>query len=189
MIDRGGSRLDKTVVLVGMMGVGKTTVGRRLALRLGVPFVDADHEIEAAAGCTVEEIFARHGEAAFRDGERRVIARLLQGPVCILAAGGGAFGNEETRANIRQHAISVWLRADIDLILRRVGKRSNRPLLKTANPRETLERLLEERSPIYAKADIVVDSLDAPPDATADRILSALETWCGHPVAPLREVT
>ena len=172
-----------------MMGVGKTTVGRRLAARLNVPFVDADIEIETAAGCSVEEIFARHGEAAFRAGERRVIARLLEGDVCVLAAGGGAFNDEQTRANIRERAISVWLRADLDLVMRRVGKRSNRPLLKTADPRATLERLMIEREPIYAQADIAVDCIDGPPDATASRIIAALESWCGHPVAPLREAS
>jgi shikimate kinase len=187
--ERSTPSLPKTVVLVGMMGVGKTTVGRRLAAKLAVPFVDADVEIEAAAGCTIEEIFARHGEAAFRDGERRVIARLLAGPVCVIAAGGGAFNDEQTRASIRAHGISVWLRADLDLIMRRVGKRSNRPLLKTADPRGTVERLMAERGPIYAQADVAVDCIDGPPDATAARVIAALETWCGHPVAPLREAS
>ncbi|MFN4089665.1 MAG: shikimate kinase [Alphaproteobacteria bacterium] len=172
-----------------MMGVGKTTVGKRLAARLGVPFVDADIEIETAAGCPIEEIFARHGEAAFRDGERRVIARLLTGDVCVLAAGGGAFNDPETRRVVAERAISVWLRADVDLIMRRVGKRSSRPLLKTADPRATVERLLAERTPIYALADMAVDCVDGPPDATAGRIIAALETRCGHPVVPLREAS
>ncbi len=189
MTERSAERLKKTVVLVGMMGVGKTTVGRRLAAKLGVPFVDADIEIETAAGCSIEEIFARHGEASFREGERRVIARLLKGPVCVIAAGGGAFNDEQTRANIRESGISVWLRAEVDLIMRRVAKRSNRPLLKTADPRGTVERLLAERSPIYALADVAVDCLDGPPDSTAGRVIAALENLCGHPVAPMREAS
>lgn len=165
---------DRTIVLVGMMGAGKTTIGRRLAARLELPFVDADAEIEAAAGCSIEDFFACHGEARFRDGEHRVIMRLLDRPVHVLATGGGAFMDPRTRARIGERGISIWLRADVDLLLRRVGKRPTRPLLKAADPRGVLERLLAERSPIYAEADLVVDSVEAPHDAVVDAILTAL---------------
>lgn len=168
------TKLPRTLVLVGMMGAGKSTIGRRLATRLGVDFVDADAEIEAAAGCSIEDIFEIHGEAAFRDGERRVIARLLEGPVHVLATGGGAFCDPRTRAEIRARGISVWLRADLDLLLRRVARRNNRPLLKNGDMRETLERLLAERSPLYAEADIVVDTAEGPAEDTAERVLAAL---------------
>jgi shikimate kinase len=164
----------KTIALVGLMGVGKSSIGRRLAQRLGLPFVDADAEIEAAAGCTVEEIFQRHGEAAFRDGERRVIARLLDNPPHVLATGGGAFMDPATRALLRARAVTVWLRADLDLMLARVARRNNRPLLKGGDPREVLERLIAERYPVYAEADVTVDSLDGPPELTLERVLAAL---------------
>lgn len=167
-------RLSKTVALVGLMGAGKSSVGRRLAQRLALPFVDADIEIEAAAGASVEEIFERHGEAAFRDGERRVIARLLAGPPQVLAAGGGAFMDGETRRLMREQAITLWLRAGIELLLVRVARRNNRPLLKNRNPREVLERLMAERHPFYAEADIIIDSLDGPPEATLEATLQAL---------------
>lgn len=166
--------IDRTIVLVGMMGAGKTTIGRRLAARLNLPFVDADTEIELAAGCSIEDFFAAHGEAAFRDGEHRVIMRLLEGPVHVLATGGGAFMDPRTRAQIARKGLSIWLRADLDLLLQRVSKRTNRPLLKTADPRATLERLLAERSPIYAQSDIVVDSADIPHDAVVNAIVTAL---------------
>ena len=139
---------SRTIVLVGLMGAGKTSVGRRLAVLLGMPFVDADKEIEKAAGCAIPEIFAAHGEAAFRDGERRVIARLLKDPPHVLAAGGGAFMDPETRARIRDDALSVWLRADIDLLLERVGGRRGRPLLDTGDRRAILAALIEERHPV-----------------------------------------
>lgn len=161
--------------MVGLMGAGKSSIGRKLAQRLGVPFVDADHEIETAAGCTIEEIFERFGEAAFRDGERRIIHRLLERPAHVLATGGGAFMDAETRARIKQSAISVWLRADLDVLVRRVGRRTNRPLLKRGEPREILAKLMEQRYPIYAEADIRIDSIDGPTDATVDRVLAALE--------------
>ena len=149
MSDRTTRRLEKSVVLVGMMGAGKSWVGRRLAARLGVPFIDADAEIEAAAGCSIEDIFELHGESEFREGERRVIARLLDGPPSVLATGGGAFMNSETRDKIRQCATSVWLRTDIETLLKRVARRNDRPLLKDGNPREILERLLAEHTPAY----------------------------------------
>jgi shikimate kinase len=164
----------KTVALVGLMGAGKTSIGRRLAQRLGLPFIDADAEIEAAAGQSVEEIFQRHGEAAFRDGERRVIARLLDTPAHVLATGGGAFMDPSTRALLRARAITIWLRADLELMLARVARRGNRPLLKGGDPRAVLERLIAERYPVYAEADITVDSIDAPPEMTVERVLAAL---------------
>jgi shikimate kinase len=168
-------KLEKTVVLVGMMGAGKTSVGRRLAQALGVPFKDADAEIEAAAGCTINDIFARYGEATFRDGERKVLARLLAEAPHVLATGGGAFIDHETRERIRQDGISVWLRADVDLLLERVGRRETRPLLAQGDPRATLSRLLGERAPVYAQADIIVDSDAGPHDVVVKRILDALK--------------
>lgn len=164
----------RSVVLVGLMGVGKSSIGRRLASRLGIPFVDADAEIEEAAGSTVPEIFARHGEAEFRDGERRVIARLLDGPRHVLATGGGAFLDSGTRSKVAETATSVWLRADLDLLVKRCARRRNRPLLEEGDPREILAKLIEERYPVYAKADIVVDSVDGPHEAVVDKILDAL---------------
>ncbi len=169
----------KTIVLVGLMGAGKTNVGRLLAKRLELEFVDADDEIERAAQCSIEQIFERHGEAVFRDGEQRVIARLLTGPTHVLATGGGAFMRKKTRDAIRGRGISVWLRADLDLLLRRVSRRKNRPLLKTENPRQTLEKLIEERYPVYAEADVVVDSGDQPPATIVDTVIESLETIIG----------
>ncbi len=166
--------LARSVVMVGLMGAGKTSIGRRLAARLDMPFVDADAEIEAAAGCTIEEIFEHHGEAAFRDGERRVIARLLEGPPQIIATGGGAYMDETTRALIREHAVCLWLRADLDTLVARTSRRSNRPLLKQGNPRETLDRLMRERYPVYAESDITIDSQDCPPEETTQAALAAL---------------
>jgi shikimate kinase len=168
--------LDKTLVLVGMMGAGKTSVGRRLAHVLGVPFRDADAEIELAAGCTINEIFERFGEPAFRAGERKVIARLLQEPPHILATGGGAFMDEETRASIKQSAVSIWLKAPIDLLLERVMRKDNRPLLRNTDRRAAMERLLKEREPIYAQADITIESDDGPHDAAVKGIIGALES-------------
>ncbi|HEX7968504.1 MAG TPA: shikimate kinase [Stellaceae bacterium] len=172
-------RVSKTIALVGLMGAGKTSIGRRLAQRLGLPFVDADSEIEAAAGTTIEDIFQRHGEAAFRDGERRVIARLLDNPLQVLATGGGAYMDPSTRALIRARAISSWLRADIALMLARVERRHNRPLLKNGDPRKVLEGLMAQRYPIYAEADITVDSVDGPPEATLERVMAALAAHLG----------
>jgi shikimate kinase len=171
---RHGKELARPIVMVGMMGAGKSAIGRRLAQRLGVPFVDADAEIERAAGCTIEEIFERHGEAAFRDGERRVIARLLDGAVGVMATGGGAFMDPETRARIRSRAITVWLKADLDTLVERVSRRGHRPLLKNGDPREILTRLMETRGPIYAEADITVETGNAPASATVERVIEAL---------------
>jgi shikimate kinase/3-dehydroquinate synthase len=175
----------RSVVLVGMMGAGKTSVGRRLAARLGLPFADADEEIEAGARMTIPEIFEKFGEPYFRDGERRVIARLLEQGPCVLSTGGGAFLNASTRERIARAGVSVWLRPDFDVLLRRVRKRSNRPLLQTPDPEGTLRRLLEERSPTYALADITIESHDGPHDAVVDQILAALSA---HPARGLREV-
>ena len=163
------------MVLVGMMGAGKTSVGRRLAGVLGVPFRDADVEIESAAGCTINEIFERFGEPAFRSGERKVIARLLTDPPHILAAGGGAFVDEETRNRIKDSAVSIWLRAPLDLLIQRVLRKDTRPLLRNTDSRATLERLLREREPIYAQADIVIESDEGPHDVVVKRIIAALD--------------
>ena len=154
--------LDRSIVLVGLMGAGKTSVGRRLAAELALPFVDADEEIEAAAGCSIADFFQLHGEAEFRAGERRVIKRLLAGPVCVLATGGGAFMDAATRAAIRKRGISLWLRADLDVLVKRVRRRNNRPLLQGGDQRQILQDLMAKRYPIYEQADIVVDSCDGP---------------------------
>ena len=164
----------RTVVLVGLMGAGKTKIGRRLAFRLGLPFFDSDQEIEAAAGETIEEIFANRGEQMFRDGERRVIARLLAQPVHVLATGGGAFMDPATRTIIARRGISVWLRADLEVLVQRVSRRADRPLLKAGDPRGILADLIEQRYPIYAEAEVTVDSGDGSPEATVNRVIAAL---------------
>jgi shikimate kinase len=167
---------QRAVVLVGMMGSGKSAVGRRLSARLGLPFVDADTEIETAADMSIPEIFAQRGETEFRDGERRVINRILmtRAPL-VLATGGGAFMNAETRSRIAQYGISIWLKAEPDVLMRRVRKRSNRPLLQTADPEETLRRMLVEREPFYALADLTLISRDAPLDVVVGDAVVALE--------------
>jgi len=182
----GPEWLSRSIVLIGLMGAGKTCIGRRLASRLDLLFIDADAEIEAAAGCTIEEIFARHGEAAFRDGERRVIERLLAQPPQVLATGGGAFMDTRIRAAIRARAVSVWLRADLDLLLKRTARRNNRPLLKRGEPREILDGLMDERHPVYAEADIAVDSVDGPPEVTVGRVYQAVAGFLGAPRADPR---
>lgn len=169
------------IVLVGLMGAGKTTIGRRLAARLGLDFVDADHEIERAAGCTIAEIFARHGEPAFRDGERRVIQRLLQGPPKVLATGGGAFVDMQTRRLVKTHARSIWLRCPLPILVRRVSGRTGRPLLDKGNVETTLATLQAQRHPIYAEADIIVDCGDDSVDHGAQRIIEALNSYA-HPL-------
>jgi len=166
---------DRPIVLVGLMGVGKSTVGRRLAARLGLPFVDSDHEIEAAADLSITEMFERFGEPAFRDGERRVIARLIDGRPKVIATGGGAFMNDATRALILDRAISVWLDADVEVLADRVGRRGGtRPLLNGRDPRQTLTDLAAIRNPIYAQAQIHIRSMPQPHNATVDTILEAL---------------
>lgn len=165
----------RSVVLIGMMGVGKSSIGRRLAGRFGIPFVDADAEIEKAAGMTIADIFAHRGEADFRSGEARVIARLLEGGPQVLAAGGGAFMNAGTRAAIGAKGVSVWLKADLEVLLRRISKRRNeRPLLQTGDPEDTLRALLVEREPIYAQADVTVYSRDVAHDSIVADIITAL---------------
>ena len=164
----------RPVVLVGMMGAGKTTVGRRLAARLGRPFLDSDEEIEKAAQMSIPEIFAQRGEPEFRAGETRVIARVLKTQNVVLATGGGAFVHPETRALVKQEAVSVWLKAEIDILFERVSRRANRPLLQTANPRATLEKLIEDRYPLYAEADVTVVSRDVPQDAVAADVVDAV---------------
>jgi shikimate kinase len=178
-----GSALgSRSVVLIGMMGAGKSSVGRRLAARLGVSFIDADSEIEKAAGMTIAEIFAAHGEPYFRSGEARVIARLLEGGPQVLATGGGAYMNPLTREAVRAHGISVWLRATLDVLTRRIKRRGDRPLLKNVDQTETLRRLIEERYPIYAEADLTVESRDVPHDTIVDEIVVGLrERLLGEP--------
>lgn len=165
----------RSVVLVGLMGCGKSAVGRRLATRLGLPFVDADEEIERAHKKTISEIFADHGEPYFRDGERRVIQRLLGDGPQVLATGGGAFMNPETRANIRSNGISVWLRAELPVLMRRVARRDTRPLLKTADPEATMRGLMDARYPVYAEADVTVESRDVAHETIVAEILEALK--------------
>jgi shikimate kinase len=164
----------RPLVLVGMMGAGKTTVGRRLANRLGRRFIDSDEEVEKAAGMSIEDIFRLHGEDDFRAGEVKVIARLLKEEAIVLGTGGGAFINPETRALVKASAVSVWIKADFEVLFARVSRRSNRPLLKTANPRETLQRLMEARYPMYAEADVTVVSRDVPQDQVATEVIEAL---------------
>ena len=164
----------RPIVLVGMMGAGKSTIGRRLAARLRLPFTDADTEIETAAGMTIPEIFEVHGEQHFRDGEARVIARLLDSGPSVLATGGGSFMHEETRRRIAEKAVSIWLKADSEIIMRRVKRRADRPLLQTTDPAATVNRLLREREPVYQHADITIASRDVPHDKIVDECLEAL---------------
>ncbi len=164
----------RSIVLVGMMGAGKSSIGRRLAARLGIPFVDADIEIEKAAGMSIAEIFTAHGEPYFRAGESRVIARLLEGGPQVLATGGGAFMNADIRAAIHAKGVSVWLRATIEVLARRIKRRNDRPLLKSTDPIETLKRLIDERYPIYEQADVTVESRDVPHDAIVEEIIAGL---------------
>ena len=178
MLDHLGDRL---IVLVGMMASGKTSIGKLLAQRLGIPFVDADQEIETAANMTIPEIFARHGEADFRSGERRVIARLLRDGPRVLATGGGAFMSAQTRQAIAQRGISIWLQADAETLYRRARRRSNRPLLQTDDPEGTIRRLIETRYPIYAEANLTILSEDGPHDATVDALLTGLEAYFNAP--------
>jgi shikimate kinase len=172
-------RLDRPVVLAGMMGVGKSSVGKRLAAVLNCAFYDADDEIEKAARMSIPEIFDTHGEAYFRDGERRVIARLIkdEGGRKVIATGGGAFCNEETRALILDKAIAVWLDSDVETLVERTARRGNRPLLKQGNPREILNRLRDERSPFYAQAPIHVTSGDGPHARTVSKVLKGIAAW------------
>jgi shikimate kinase len=166
---------QKTIVLVGLMGAGKSSVGRILAAKLAIPFIDSDDEVEKAAGCSIEDIFDIYGEAAFRDVEERVIERLLNGPPVILASGGGAFMNPRTRERIAEHATSIWLRANLTVLERRTRRRAaGRPLLKGTDPSEKLKQLIKERYPVYEQADIIIESIDETPEKTADKILQEL---------------
>lgn len=188
-VDAIRAALDRrSVVLVGMMGVGKSSIGRRLATRLGIPFVDADAEIEKAAGMSISDIFARHGEADFRSGEARVIARLLDTGPQVLATGGGAFMNDSTRANIKGKGISIWLSAEFEVLLRRLAKRKNeRPMLQTQDPDETLRQLMVLREPTYALADITVQSREVAHDAIVNEIAAALGAFLRVAAAPPRK--
>lgn len=178
----------RSVVLVGMMGVGKSSIGRRLAARLAVPFVDADSEIEKAAGMSISDIFARHGEADFRGGEARVIARLLDAGPQVLATGGGAVMNDGTRAAIKSKGVSIWLSAEFEVLMRRVAKRrDDRPMLQTDDPAETLRQLLKEREPVYALADLTIQSREGPHDAIVHEIITALAAFLNVPVSADRK--
>ncbi len=170
-----GLQPAQMIVLVGLMGAGKTTVGRRLAAAVNLPFYDADEEIENSAGRSVEDIFEDFGEAAFREGERKVIARLLSGPKGVLATGGGAFMNDGTRALIRQKGLSIWLMADLDVLMERVALRDTRPILRQANPRKIMQNLMDKRYPVYAKADIHIESGADTHGHTVTRILNAIK--------------
>lgn len=165
----------KTIALVGLMGAGKTCIGRKLANALNMNFVDADHEIEAAAGCSISDFFSLHGEQQFREGERKVIRRLLDQPPQILATGGGAYIDPETRQLLGERALTIWLKADLDLLLKRVQRRNDRPLLQNVDPRQKLTDLMAQRYPIYSTADMTIESVDGPPELTLDRVLAALK--------------
>ena len=175
----------RSIVLVGMMGAGKSTIGRRLSARLRLPFLDADSEIEAAAGMSIPDIFEIHGEPHFRDGEARVIARLLDSGPAVLATGGGAFMREDTRNRIGEKAVSIWLKGDADIIMKRVKRRADRPLLQTADPAATVGRLIEEREPVYQHADITIWSRDVPHEKIVDECIEALHALlCGGAAEP-----
>lgn len=180
-MDRYEPLRRRTIALVGLMGVGKSSVGRRLANALGLPFRDADAEVEAAAGRSIPEIFADLGEPAFRDGERRVIGRLLEGPPHVLATGGGAFMSPETRALIKERALSVWLKADLEVLARRIGRKDNRPLLIGKEPIDVLRAQAEARYPAYAEADIAVETGDAAHHVTVAQVIAALKSHLGEP--------
>lgn len=182
-MDRYEPLRRRTIALVGLMGVGKSSVGRRLGAAIGLPFRDADAEVEAAAGRSVSEIFQALGEAAFRDGERRVISRLLEGPPHVLATGGGAFMSPETRTLIKARAISVWLKADLAMLARRIGRKDSRPLLAGKDPLEVLRAQAEVRYPIYAEADVTVETQDTAHQATVEQVIRALDTYLGETAA------
>lgn len=170
---------SRSIVLIGLMGAGKTAVGRRLANKLDLPFLDADTEIEMAAGASISEIFAEHGEAYFRQGERKVISRLLEGGPQVLATGGGAYMNADTRTAIKARGLSVWLKADVKVLLKRVGRRGNRPLLARGNPEGVMQRLMDQRYPIYARADVTVESRDVPHEVIVNAVVEALSAKLG----------
>lgn len=174
---KGFPTIDRTIVLVGLMGAGKTCIGKRLAENLNLPFFDSDREIEGAAGCSISDIFRHYGEAAFRDCERKIITRIMNTSVSVLASGGGAFMNEQTRDIIARKGVSLWLRADLDLLVSRTAGRTHRPILMQGDGREILAGLIEKRYPVYANADIIVDSTDTPPDVTVKAVMRALRDY------------
>lgn len=174
----------RSIVLVGMMGAGKSSVGRRLATRLGLPFTDADSEIEAAAGMSITDIFDLHGEAAFRSGEARVIGRLLDGGPQVLATGGGAFVNPDTRAAVRAQGISVWLKAEFEVLMRRIKRRNDRPMLQTADPAATLKELMAARYPVYAEADLTIETREVPHGTVVDEMIAALSNHLASTSVP-----
>ncbi len=177
----------RSIVLVGMMGSGKSSIGRRLAAALELPFNDADTAIEQAAGMTIEDIFRVHGEPYFREGEERVIRRLLEAGSQVLATGGGAVLSDRTRQQIAKHGVSIWLKAPVDLLFQRVSRRDNRPLLKTADPRGVLARLLTERTPFYSAADLTVESREAPHESVVEEIIAHISVHLAAPGAPASE--
>jgi shikimate kinase len=177
----------RSIVFVGLMGAGKTSVGRKLAQKLALPFADSDHAIEDAARMSVPELFERYGEAEFRQLETRVIARLLEGGPQVLSTGGGAFMNEATRAAIRRASVSVWLKAELDVLLERVGRKDNRPLLRTGDPRDILARLMGERHPVYALADVTVPTREERKEVIADEVAQAVGRFLAEAAAPLAE--
>lgn len=170
-------QLGRSVVLVGLMGAGKTTIGKRLSAVLGVPFIDSDHEISEAAGCSISDIFELYGEQSFRDLEQRVMTRLLTGEPAVLATGGGAYINPNIREAIRAHGLSVWLKAELDVLVERVSRRDTRPLLKDGDKREILSKLMQDRYPIYGGADIVIDSNAGMHETVVDTIVDAIDAW------------
>lgn len=178
---------SRSIVLIGLMGAGKTAVGRRLAHWLDLPFTDADSEIEEAAGQSITEIFAEHGEGYFREGERKVIARLLDGGAQVLATGGGAYMNPETRAAIKAKGISIWLKADLRVLLKRVGRRDTRPLLSVDDPEAVMKKLMAERNPVYADADITVESREVPHEVVVGAVVDALAEKLGCDAMPARK--
>jgi len=167
---------DRSVVMIGLMGAGKTTIGRNVAERLNLPFIDSDEEVVKAAGCSIADIFEMYGETSFRDCERRVIRRLLDDAPSVIATGGGAYMDDETRSLIAEHAVSVWLKSDLDVLVKRTAGRTDRPLLNAGDPRETLEKLMAERYPVYGEADIIIETGDEPTMVTVDSVCHALET-------------
>ncbi len=177
--DIRGKLGNRSIVLVGLMGAGKSSIGRRLAEKLEIPFADADHEIELAADKTIPEIFKDHGETYFREGERRVISRLIESGPQVLSTGGGAFINEETRRSIQAHGISVWLKADLPLLMKRVMKRSDRPLLQTGDPEAVMQDLMAKRYPLYATADVTVESRDVQHTQMVNEVIKVLARWPG----------
>ena len=177
--------LPRTLVLVGLMGAGKTAVGKRVAARLGLDFIDADQAIEEAAGCSIPDIFERYGEPAFRDLERRVIARLMLEPVQVLSTGGGAFMDPQTRAVVAEHGLSLWLKAELEVLAARTAKRHNRPLLRQGDPKAVLAGLIERRHPVYALADLTVESRDGPVEETVERVLAAVDARLAAEAPPV----